>query len=101
MGTIERILMISHVKGKQLISAIKAQSGMDLVETMRPQDARWIFQTDEFHFDLRINEIPTLYGNDLTLRLLERESQLVQLDNLGFVSDQLDKSRICSAVPAA
>ncbi len=100
LGTIERLLTVSQPKGRQLVSAIKAQAGMDLAETMRPQDARWIFRSDDFQLDLRINEIPTLYGNDLTLRLLERESQLVELENLGFVADQLGKVKNMLSSPS-
>lgn len=91
LGTVERLISVSQTKGRQLVSAIKAQAGMDLAENMRPQDARWIYRSGDWQLDLRINEIPTLYGTDLTLRLLERSSQLVQLENLGFVSDQMGK----------
>ena len=89
LGTVEHIVSVSQAKGRQLISSIKAQSGMDVADYMRPQDARWLFRSGETSLDVRINEIPTLYGTDLTLRLLDRESQLLSLDNLGFAPDQL------------
>jgi type II secretory ATPase GspE/PulE/Tfp pilus assembly ATPase PilB-like protein len=63
---------------------------MDLAEKRRPADGRWIFSTpDGLDVDLRINVIPTMYGEDFALRLLARGSQLYSVDQLGMTEQQL------------
>ena len=63
---------------------IKAMANMDTSERRRPLDGRWIFEREAGSIDLRINTIPTLYGEDITLRFLPRESQLLNLDRIGL-----------------
>jgi len=72
--------------GKRCMAAIKALAGMDVAEKRRPLDGRWIRERKgENKIDLRINTIPTLYGEDFTLRLLVRNSQLLSLESLGLL----------------
>src|SRR5205814_1163312 len=49
-------------------------------------DGRWIHQVKSGHvIDLRINTLPTMYGEDFTLRLLDRTSNLLSLEQLGLL----------------
>jgi type II secretory ATPase GspE/PulE/Tfp pilus assembly ATPase PilB-like protein len=70
--------------GRRCMNHIKALAGMDVAERRRPLDGRWIRERKgESKIDLRINTIPTLHGEDFTLRLLIRDSQLMALEQLG------------------
>jgi type II secretory ATPase GspE/PulE/Tfp pilus assembly ATPase PilB-like protein len=89
LGTVEPIVNVSQAKGRHLVNSIKARAGMEVGDSLRPHDGRWISTLEDRTLDLRINEIPTLYGSDLTIRLLDRQSQLLQLENLGMVHHQL------------
>jgi type II secretory ATPase GspE/PulE/Tfp pilus assembly ATPase PilB-like protein len=61
-------------------------AGMDVAERRKPQDGRWIYRgKNKQVIDLRINIIPTLYGEDYTLRLLARDSMLLSLESLGLL----------------
>jgi type II secretory ATPase GspE/PulE/Tfp pilus assembly ATPase PilB-like protein len=72
--------------GRRCMAHIKAVAGMDVAERRRPLDGRCIYQRDNPPpIDLRINSIPTLYGEDFCLRLLDRESRLLSLDELGLL----------------
>ena len=74
---------------KRCNSHIKAAAGMDLTQTRRPMDGRWIYRKpDNSAIDLRISVIPTLYGEDFAIRLLSRGAKLFQLENLGMGKDQ-------------
>ena len=64
---------------------------MDVVERRRPQDGRWIYTNDEHDIDLRLNVIPTLYGEDLALRLLVRDSQLLAIESLGLTNREFNQ----------
>src|SRR5262245_62408896 len=69
---------------------IRPMSEVRLAERRHPQDGRWVFRLYGGRLvDLRINTVPTLYGETLALRLLERESNLRKLESLGFVGPQL------------
>jgi type II secretory ATPase GspE/PulE/Tfp pilus assembly ATPase PilB-like protein len=94
LGILQRITQLSSDLGKRCVAHIKGLSGMDVTERRRPQDGRWIFHrpggagsespADEV-VDLRLNTLPTLYGEDCTMRLLDRQTRLLDLDRLGLI----------------
>ena len=52
---------------------------MDVTEKRKPHDGRRLYRRDDGSLlDLRINTLPTLHGEDFSLRLLERESALTR-----------------------
>jgi type II secretory ATPase GspE/PulE/Tfp pilus assembly ATPase PilB-like protein len=67
---------------------------MDVSDHRRPHDGRWIFDAGHDRtVDLRINILPTLHGDDLAIRLLDRDTDLLSLDRLGMTPRQLDTYR--------
>ncbi len=85
LGIIKPVTVFDRTVGKRIINYLKAIAEMDLVQTQHPQDGRLVYAVDEeASIDLRINTIPTLYGEDMSLRLLSRELALLGLDNLGL-----------------
>jgi type II secretory ATPase GspE/PulE/Tfp pilus assembly ATPase PilB-like protein len=72
--------------GRRWMAHIKSLANMDITERRRPLDGRLIFESsDRPTVDMRINTIPTLYGEDFTLRILDRTNRLLQLDQLGLI----------------
>jgi type II secretory ATPase GspE/PulE/Tfp pilus assembly ATPase PilB-like protein len=58
---------------------------MDIAERFRPLEGRWIFRRDTGSpVDLRLNTMPTLFGEDLTCRILDRDKGLRPLDDLNL-----------------
>jgi type II secretory ATPase GspE/PulE/Tfp pilus assembly ATPase PilB-like protein len=97
LGILRPLSTLSSDMGRRCMAHIKALAGMDVAERRRPLDGRWIYERDTGGtMDLRINTVPTLYGEDFTLRLLERNSQLLALDGLGLL--QTDYNRLLSMV---
>ena len=84
-GLLRLVTMLPADDGRRCITHIKAMSGMEISERRRPLDGRWIYERDTVTIDLRVNSIPTLYGEDLTMRLLPRDSGLLKLDSIGLV----------------
>src|SRR3954470_7575555 len=72
LGVVRPISVMDNEQGKRCLSHIKANSGMDLSEKRRPGDGRWIFERGGIDgaVDIRINVIPTMYGEDVAMRLL-------------------------------
>jgi type II secretory ATPase GspE/PulE/Tfp pilus assembly ATPase PilB-like protein len=91
LGIVRPISVLSTDQGKRCLAHIKANSGMDISEKRHPSDGRWIYNSREADavVDLRINVIPTMYGEDFALRLLSRGNQLYNLDQLGMTDAQL------------
>jgi type II secretory ATPase GspE/PulE/Tfp pilus assembly ATPase PilB-like protein len=85
LGIVRLLTILNLDMGRRCLNAIKALAGMDLVEHRRPQDGRWLRQVSgQDKIDLRINTIPTLFGEDFTLRLLVRRPSFVSLQHLGM-----------------
>ncbi len=85
LGVMQSVAHLPHALGKRCLAHIKAMASMDVAEHRRPQDGRWLQEIDGRHIDLRINTIPTLFGEDFTIRLLARDSILLRLEGLGMV----------------
>src|SRR5437764_3215811 len=84
MGQIERVALVPRELGRHLINYFKTQSGADIAERRRPQEGRWIYENNGDRVDLRINIVPTLYGEDVAVRILDRRFGLRSLDGLGL-----------------
>jgi type II secretory ATPase GspE/PulE/Tfp pilus assembly ATPase PilB-like protein len=95
LGIIRAIGSINLDVGRRCISFVKTQADMNISERRRPMDGRWLYTRRSGHrLDLRINTVPTLYGEDCTLRILDQEYRLLSLDQLGLsptVKGQLER----------
>ena len=86
LGLPRLISVLTADLGRRCLSHIKAAANMDFAEHRRPQDARWLHVCpDAQTLDLRINILPTLFGEDINLRLLNRQSDFVDLANIGMI----------------
>jgi type II secretory ATPase GspE/PulE/Tfp pilus assembly ATPase PilB-like protein len=85
LGMMRPLTRVSHELGRRIINHVKAKSGMDLAQRQRPLDGRWVCSlADGEKVDLRVNTLPTMYGEDLCARLLSRALELVALERLGL-----------------
>jgi type II secretory ATPase GspE/PulE/Tfp pilus assembly ATPase PilB-like protein len=92
LGMVQTVSELPADMGKKCLAHVKATARMDVTERRRPLDGRWIYhQEDGPSIDLRISLIPTMYGEDMALRLLDRESHLFAVDKLGLVKQQYDQ----------
>jgi general secretion pathway protein E len=74
-----------------IISRIKVMAGMDIAERRMPQDGRCSVRLGQREVDLRISTVPTSYGERSVLRLLDKSTGLLTLDELGLWEDDLKK----------
>jgi type IV pilus assembly protein PilB len=73
------------------ISRIKVISNLDIAETRIPQDGHFKMIIDGKELDTRISTVPTVFGENVVIRLLNPESIMMQLEDLGFQEDALNK----------
>ncbi len=101
LGIVREIAHIPAEMGKRCLSYIRANAALDLTERRRPLDGRWIYRKPEGQIiDLRINVIPSMYGEDFAIRLLVRSNSLVALDKLGMTPQQLQAYQQMAASPS-
>ncbi|MEO5668668.1 MAG: type IV-A pilus assembly ATPase PilB [Bdellovibrionota bacterium] len=75
-----------------LVARIKVMSKMRIDEKRLPQDGRIRFKTPEGKIvDFRVNTLPTIYGEKVVLRILDKSSAVVDMESLGFEKDDLQK----------
>ncbi len=70
------------------ISRLKILSKMDIAEKRIPQDGAIALKTGEKRVDLRVSTVPTVYGEKMVIRLLEKEGIPDKLEKLGFAEAQ-------------
>ena len=72
-----------------LMSRIKILAGVDIAETRLPQDGRIRTTMDGAQVDIRVSTYPTIYGEDVVLRILDRSRTALDLGVLGIAPDDL------------
>jgi type IV pilus assembly protein PilB len=73
-----------------IISRIKVLGAMDISERRLPQDGRIRVRAKNIAVDLRVSTLPTYYGEKAVIRILNKESTFLSLDDLGFSSNNLE-----------
>ena len=91
LGIFKHLVSVSPENGRRLINRVKASADMDLAQRLRPLDGRWVAQLENGgKVDLRISTIPSLFGEDMAIRLLRHDLQPLDLARLGFHRKNLD-----------
>jgi type IV pilus assembly protein PilB len=74
-----------------VLARLKALATMDVTESRQPQDGRIDYDHHGKLLDLRVSSIPTVFGEKMVLRVLDKASVMVPLSRLGFLSDQQER----------
>ena len=72
-----------------LISRLKIMSDMNIAERRIPQDGRIGLVVGDRAIDFRVASLPSVYGEQIVLRILEKESIMLSLEDLGFFPETL------------
>ena len=67
-----------------IISRLKILAKMDIAEKRIPQDGAIALKTGEKRIDLRVNTVPTVYGEKMVLRILDKGAIPLNLTGLGL-----------------
>jgi type IV pilus assembly protein PilB len=74
-----------------VVSRIKIMADLDIAEKRVPQDGRIQMKVGEKDVDIRLSTLPTIFGEKMVMRLLDKSSILLGLEDLGLTSDTLVK----------
>ena len=83
-----------------VISRIKLMAKLNIAERRLPQDGRIKIKVVGHEVDLRVSTLPTLYGESVVMRLLDRSAtDFYELTRLGFDDQMLDRMQFYTALP--
>jgi general secretion pathway protein E len=83
----------SPPKGLQaaVLSRLKIMSRLDIAERRLPQDGRFRLKVQGHDIDFRVSTLPTLLGESMVIRILDREKVILDLHRLGFPSREFEQ----------
>lgn len=94
-GILHEVQHVPKYLQAALASRVKVMSKMDIAETRNAQDGRMQLKMENKTLDIRVSSFPTMHGENLVLRLLDKSSVLLGLSDLGFCGKDLkDFSRL-------
>ncbi len=85
--------------GEKLIGYAKVEARLDAAEHRRPQDGRIIVDDAGKPIDVRVATMPTFFGEDMALRILDRRNQLLEFDELGMTPSERNAVRALISHP--
>lgn len=74
---------------EHVLSCIKVMAHIDIAEKRIPHDGKFKIIVDEHEVDLRVSSFPSIYGEKIVIRILDRAHQMIALDKLGFEPEML------------
>jgi type IV pilus assembly protein PilB len=86
-GALHDVTTLPAEMGPAVISRIKIMGGMNIVERRRPQDGQTSLEVDGRALDVRIASTPTIFGEKVTMRLLDKSRPLYKGADLGMPPD--------------
>ncbi len=99
-GTLHNMISLPLMTASPIISRVKVLANMNIADHHRPQDGQLSVKTRTGQFmDIRVGMVPTVYGEMAALRLLDKSRAVMDLTELGFLSQSLDKYKEMLKVP--
>lgn len=83
-GVLTDKIHVPHGLHTALVSRIKVMAELDITERRRPQDGRITVKTPMRVIDLRISSLPTINGEKIVMRMLDRNASVQRLEELGM-----------------
>jgi general secretion pathway protein E/type IV pilus assembly protein PilB len=98
-GVLETVRSLHKTYMPGITVRIKVVSDMNIAETRAPQDGRLSLTLNGRPVDFRVSTQPTIYGENIVLRVLDREKSIISLDRMGLPRDVTDRLGIMLARP--
>ena len=82
-----------------VVSRIKVMSELDIAERRMPQDGHFNFRVDERAIDFRVSILPSSFGGNVCIRILDKGEVKLDIDTLGFSPQDLERLKACAQRP--
>ena len=98
-GVLETVRSLHKTYMPGITVRVKVVSGLNIAETRSPQDGRLSLTLNGRPIDFRVSTQPTIYGENIVLRVLDREKSIISLDRMRLTKDSLEKINLMLARP--
>jgi len=98
-GVLHEVLNLSMNLHPGLSSRLKVMSDMDISERRIPQDGRMKIKVENRKIDMRVNSIPTIFGEKIVIRILDERNLVLDLSKLGFEPHELEEFKTAISSP--
>ena len=98
-GVLRQIRSLHKNYWSAMVVRLKVMSGMNIAETRAPQDGRISLSLSGRAIDFRVSAQPTTHGENIVLRILDRQKGIVPLEELSLQEDELKMLRLMMARP--
>jgi len=88
-GVLYEMLPVPKALAAALVARIKVMAHLDIAERRMPQDGKIPVKIGDREVDLRVSTLPTMFGESVVIRILDRKVVNLDLDALGFPDDML------------
>lgn len=92
-GVLQYGFCIPKIAHTGIVSKIKVQATMDISEQRLPQDGSFSLTFFKTKYEMRVATIPTIYGENIVIRVLAGTGALLRIDNLGFDPENTNRLR--------
>ncbi len=89
-GMLHKVTRVAKKLQSSVISRVKIMAELDIAEKRKPQDGRIRVKVAGRDVDVRISTVPTSHGESIVMRLLDRSSVLLSLEDLGLFGKKLE-----------
>ncbi|WP_299112262.1 GspE/PulE family protein [uncultured Winogradskyella sp.] len=89
-GKLKEYFIIEQDQYPIIVNKLKIRAGLDISEKRLPQDGRITIKTLTDEFDIRVSSLPTLHGEKIVLRILSKDTDHIELNDLGFTDKELN-----------
>ncbi|MBS1726534.1 MAG: type II/IV secretion system protein [Armatimonadetes bacterium] len=83
-GLLQEIMVVPKDLQLPLASRIKLMAGLDIAERRAPQDGRCTLVAPQGEFDFRVSTYPSVFGETLVIRILDKNAAMINLSRLGI-----------------
>lgn len=98
-GVLQQIRSLHKTYWPGIAVRLKVISGMDIAETRSPQDGRLNINLGGRPIDFRVASHPTIHGENIVLRVLDREKSIIPMDRMGLRSETLEELKLMMSRP--
>lgn len=98
-GVLETVRSLHKTYMAGITVRVKVISDMNIAETRAPQDGRLGLTLNGRQVDFRVSTQPTIYGENIVLRVLDREKSIISLDRMNLTKEAMAKLGIMLARP--
>jgi len=88
-GVLYEMLPVPKTLAPALVARIKVMSHLDISERRMPQDGKIPIRIGDKEVDLRVSSLPTMFGESVVIRILDRSVVSLDIDKVGFTDDLL------------